>query len=142
MEGGLVVSKNKILSRKAIEVVYDYFEISCGNGELNFDTEIPVGKGYGSSTADICATIQAVSQALGKHLTYQEIFKLCARVEGASDSTILPNMAMLFDHTKHEVLQIYSKSFPKMHIVGFDSDVTQSVLTEKLIRPKYSSEER
>lgn len=44
MEGGLVVSKNKILSRKAIEVVYDYFEISCGNGELNFDTEIPVGK--------------------------------------------------------------------------------------------------
>lgn len=142
MEGGLVVSKNKILSRKAIEVVYDYFEISCGNGELNFDTEIPVGKGYGSSTADICATIQAVSQALGKHLTYQEIFKLCARVEGASDSTILPNMAMLFDHTKHEVLQIYSKSFPKMHIVGFDSDVTQSVLTEKLIRPKYSSEGR
>ena len=31
MEGGLVVSKYKILSRKAIEVVYDYFEISCGN---------------------------------------------------------------------------------------------------------------
>ncbi len=142
MEGGLVVSEDKILSKKAVEVVYDYFKMSCGSGELNFNTEIPVGKGYGSSTADICATIQAVSQALGKYLTYQEIFKLCARVEGASDSTILPNMAMLFDHTRHEVLRIYSKNFPKMHIVGFDSDIAQSVLTEKLIRPKYSSEEK
>ena len=27
---------------------------------------------------------------------------------------------------KHEVLQIYSKKLPKMHIVGFDSDVTQT----------------
>ena len=31
----------------------------------------------------------------------------------------------------------------KIHLmIGFDSDIAQSVLTEKLIRPKYSSEEK
>ena len=52
MEGMLVVSKNKNFIKKGNRsCVHDYFEISCGNGELNFDTEIPVGKGYGSSTS-------------------------------------------------------------------------------------------
>lgn len=86
MEGGLVVSEDKILSKKAVEVVYDYFKMSCGSGELNFNTEIPVGKGYGSSTADICATIQAVSQASEEKCIFKLMNNLL--VKGFSDQSV------------------------------------------------------
>lgn len=71
-------------SRKAIEKVFERFNIpikESKNLSLDIYSEIPVGKGMASSSADIGATIKATTSLLGKSLTGEEISKLAAQIE-------------------------------------------------------------
>lgn len=71
-------------SRKAIEKVFERFNIpikESKNLSLDIYSEIPVGKGMASSSADIGATIKATTLLLGKSLTNEEISKLAAQIE-------------------------------------------------------------
>lgn len=71
-------------SRKAIEKVFERFNIpikESKNLSLDIYSEIPVGKGMASSSADIGATIKATASLLGKSLTGEEISKLAAQIE-------------------------------------------------------------
>ena len=71
-------------SRKAIEKVFDKFKLplkETNNISLNINSEIPVGKGMASSTADIGATIRATLALIEKKLSSEEISKLAAEIE-------------------------------------------------------------
>ena len=61
-------------------------------------SSIPVGKGMGSSTADIAAAVQAVARALGKEATSEEIADIALQIE-PSDALMYPGI-YLFDHKK------------------------------------------
>jgi L-threonine kinase len=65
-------------------------------GRLRIVSNVPRGRGYGSSTADIGATLYALGQALGQTLALEQIAGLAVEVE-PSDSSIFPGLA-LFDH--------------------------------------------
>jgi L-threonine kinase len=65
-------------------------------GRLRLVTDLPPGRGYGSSTADIGATLFALGQAMGQPLTSEEVAQLAVGVE-PSDSTLFPGLT-LFDH--------------------------------------------
>jgi L-threonine kinase len=65
-------------------------------GQLRLTSDLPRSRGYGSSTADVGATMYALSQALSQPLTAAEVAWLAVRVE-PSDSTLFPGLA-LFDH--------------------------------------------
>ncbi len=74
-------------------------------GQLRLLSDLPRGRGYGSSTADIGATLYALGQALGRSVVPEQVARLAVSVE-PSDSTILPDLA-LFDHRRgrlHESL--------------------------------------
>ena len=49
------------------------------NISLNIKSQIPIGKGMASSTADIGATIKATLSMLNKTLTGEEISKLAVK---------------------------------------------------------------
>lgn len=71
-------------SRKAVEAVFDRFNIpikESKNISLNIKSEIPVGKGMASSTADIGATIVATLGLLKQSLSSEEISKLASTIE-------------------------------------------------------------
>jgi L-threonine kinase len=71
-------------SRKAVEAVFNKFNIPINesrNISLNIKSEIPVGKGMASSTADIGATIVATLGLLKQSLTSEEISKLASTIE-------------------------------------------------------------
>ncbi|MSQ13449.1 MAG: GHMP kinase [Dehalococcoidia bacterium] len=59
-------------------------------------SELPVGKGMASSTADVAAAIAATGLALGVTLTPEQIARLAVQVE-PSDGIMFPGIA-LFDH--------------------------------------------
>ncbi|MBZ4688201.1 MAG: L-threonine kinase [Clostridia bacterium] len=61
-------------------------------------SDIPLGKGMGSSTADIAAAVQAVARALGQEATSEEIADLALEIE-PSDALMYPGI-YLFDHKK------------------------------------------
>jgi L-threonine kinase len=65
-------------------------------GRLRLLVDLPRGRGYGSSTADIGATLFALSHALGKTMSPDQVARLAVEVE-PSDSSIFPGLT-LFDH--------------------------------------------
>jgi L-threonine kinase len=65
-------------------------------GWLRLLDELPRGRGYGSSTADIGAALFALGQALGKKMAPEAVARLAVGVE-PSDSSIFPDLT-LFDH--------------------------------------------
>ena len=74
-------------------------------GKLRLISDLPRGRGYGSSTADVGATLYALGQALCQAFSPLEVAQLALQVE-PSDSTIFPGLAV-FDHREgsfHEPL--------------------------------------
>ena len=67
-----------------------------GGGWLQLTSDLPRGRGYGSSTADVGATLYALGQGLGRPLAAPEVTRMAVAVE-PSDSTIFPGL-VLFDH--------------------------------------------
>src|SRR4051794_26183445 len=64
---------------------------------VRLTTNIPRGKGCGSSTTDILATVRAMLKHLGASMDEHSLAKLIVAVEEASDSTVLSRLA-LFRH--------------------------------------------
>lgn len=78
-------------SRRAIEKVFERFNIplrECKNISLNINSNIPIGKGMASSTADIGATIKATLSILNKYLDNEEISRIASEIE-PTDSILL-----------------------------------------------------
>ena len=78
-------------SRQAIEKVFERFNIpldECKNISLEINSNIPVGKGMASSTADIGATIRATLSILNKKLSNEEISCIASKIE-PTDSILL-----------------------------------------------------
>lgn len=86
-----VIKNGPKKSRRAMELVFERFNIPVEDSEkisLNIKSQIPVGKGMASSTADIGATIKATLSMLDKTLTGEEMSKLAVQIE-ATDSLLL-----------------------------------------------------
>ncbi len=82
-----------------IEKVFEYYGFSKNDSKglsIDIHTEIPIGKGMASSTADLAASAVATVEYLGKVITEEEVAKLCIEIE-PTDSTIFKEIT-LFDH--------------------------------------------
>lgn len=78
------VQRGPYKSRMAIKSVFKRFGIpvrECRNISLQINSDIPVGKGMASSTADIGATIKATLSLINKSLSNEDIAKLAAKIE-------------------------------------------------------------
>ncbi|MEG0856330.1 MAG: serine/threonine protein kinase [Terrisporobacter sp.] len=78
-------------SRKALEKVFERFNIplkESKNISLYIKSNIPVGKGMASSTADIGATIRATLSLMNKDLSNEEISLIASEIE-PTDSILL-----------------------------------------------------
>ncbi|MGL4607547.1 MAG: GHMP kinase [Eubacteriaceae bacterium] len=75
---------------------------------LKIDTEIPVGKGMASSTADIAGIITGLSAYFEIKITPEEIGKYCTTIE-PSDNLMFPKLN-LFNHLSGEILEKYEGS--------------------------------
>jgi len=84
---------------------------------LRLSSPIPRGRGYGSSTADIGATLYALGQALGQPLAPADVARLAVSVE-PSDSTMFPGLT-LFDHRRGSFYE-HLGSAPAMNIIVLD----------------------
>lgn len=73
-------------------------ELGRGSFEVRLEirSDLPVGRGFGTSTADVVGAIAATASALGKWLAPGEIARLAASIE-PSDGTMFPGLAV-FDH--------------------------------------------
>lgn len=81
-----------------------------GGGALHLVSPLPVGRGYGTSTADLGATLYALGNACGHAFTPPEVARLAVSIE-PSDSTLFPGLT-LFAHRGGEFYETLADAPP------------------------------
>ncbi len=98
----------------AVENAIRLFELGPVEATVQHWSDLDVGKGMGSSTADVLAGIRAVAAAAGKHLSADSEGKLAAGIE-SSDGSMYPGLAAV-NHRTCEVIRAWDW-FPEFVIV-------------------------
>ena len=118
-------------SRKAIEMVFRKFNLpieESKNISLKIKSDIPVGKGMASSTADIGATIAATLGLIKKELPSEEIARLASAIEPTDSIYIEKNS--IFNPLNGEVIKYLGntaegkKILPRTRFIFLNSPLT------------------
>ena len=115
------------------------FEIE-NNFSLEIISEIPIGKGLGSSTADLVAAINVINLHFQLNLNAFDIIKICVEIEKASDP-LLVSTPCLFAQQIGEVIKYYDMADIKLNIVGIQSKSFCKVETKNYLIRNYEKED-
>jgi uncharacterized protein involved in propanediol utilization len=88
-------------------------------GALSVYSDVPLGRGFGSSTSDVLASIRAVADAFEIQLPRESVARLAVAAETASDSLMYDRSAVLFAHREGELIEDFGARLPAMHVLGF-----------------------
>lgn len=83
-------------TRRAFQLGLSALDFRQGGGALKITSNAPRERGYGTSTADIGASLFALGEALGTPFAPAEAARIAVRIE-PSDSTFFPGLTW-FDH--------------------------------------------
>ncbi|MEO3790808.1 GHMP kinase [Nonomuraea sp. B10E15] len=109
-------------------------------GLLSLTSDIPLSRGFGSSTADVTAAIQAVVVATGRALPPAAVAKIAVSAERASDSLVYGRRAVLFAHREGVVIEDLGQDLVPLEVLGFGtSSHGQGVNTLDMPPARYSS---
>jgi L-threonine kinase len=98
--GGWTLPAHAPKTRAALYHGLAYLHRTASHGCVRLHTGLPRGRGYGSSTADIGATLHALGHAAGRRLAVAEVASLAVQVE-PSDSSLFPDLALWAHRSGH-----------------------------------------
>ncbi len=108
-------------TRQAVAATLEQIRITLGASGLFADVAIanpiPMGKGMGSSSADITAAVCATGRAVGIELPPETIAEIALAVE-PTDGVMFPGIAML-DHRQGKVVELLGNP-PPMEVIVID----------------------
>ncbi len=126
---------------KAATLAFQELGYWDARGSLTIETSIPVGYGYGSSTADVIAAIRSAAAAAGAELHRQAICRLAVAAETASDAIVFGEQAVLFAQREGTVFEYFSGEYPPLYVVGFVSRDDPPVDTLSAMPARYDPSE-
>ncbi len=88
-------------------------------GRLYLVSQVPLSRGFGSSTSDVIASILAVHDACGQRLDSGRTARIAVRAEQASDSLMYDGDAVLFAQREGQVIETLPGSLPPLRVLGF-----------------------
>lgn len=112
---------NKVKAAKTLENLIERCLTTGWKMHLVITSNIPVGRGMGSSTADAIATSKAFCEGFGIHYNPNIIAEVAVASESASDSTMYEEAICLFAQRQGRILEVIGTDLPSMTIFGFDS---------------------
>jgi uncharacterized protein involved in propanediol utilization len=124
-------------ARRAAEFAVQEVESITGGrfgGCLELDSDVPLCRGFGSSTSDVLAAIWAVADAFRLVLPRATVARLAVRAETASDSLMFDQTAVLFAHREGELIEDFGAALPPVHVLGFGTGVPVATLTYRPAR--------
>lgn len=98
---GITGPHDRVKTVAAVEKTLEYMGVKGIGGWISVDSQIPVGAGMASSTADITAACMAASAALGKELSMDEIADIALSIE-PSDGVMYKGI-VAFDFIKGSI---------------------------------------
>ncbi len=132
---------SRVKALRAAQLALAHLGYPSLGGRIKIESDIPVGHGYGSSTADVVASVRAVAAALGARLLPSTSSRLAVTAEVASDAIAFETEALLFAQREGVVLEHFGGSLPPFVLVGFKGNATAGVDTLELVPARYSPEE-
>ncbi|BCJ69305.1 L-threonine kinase BluE [Polymorphospora rubra] len=130
-----VVPQWKSKARRAAELTLATLDLPCG-GRLELSGDVPLGRGFGSSTSDVLAAINAVGDAYEVPVPPHTAARVAVRAETASDSLMFGDRVVLFAQRAGEVLEDFGNPLPPMHVLGFGNrTVTDGTGVDTLALP-------
>ncbi len=103
-------------SRRIAERLMHIFGLDCG-GSLYIQSELPVGKGCASSSADMVATARAIQSAFGVSISRASLAQVMSSIE-PSDCVMYRGIVSFY-HREGE-LRKFLGYLPSLSIVGLD----------------------
>ncbi len=117
--GVTVLPPWKVKAQRAAELALA--ELGKTGGGLKLSGDVPLGRGFGSSTSDVLAAVGAVQNAFSMSLPDDDIARIAVRAETASDSLMYPSTTVLFAHRDGEVIEDFGYPMPPLSVLGFGS---------------------
>lgn len=136
-----VQPRHRTKAAEAARLTLAHLGFPGAGGALSIASSIPIGHGYGSSTADVVASIRATAAAHDVELRASSVSRIAVAAEGASDAIAYDDQAVLFAHREGIVLEEFSGALPPLLVVGFKANDGQPIDTLHLTPARYSSEE-
>lgn len=103
---------------RAAKLTLTHLGLTQAGGELTIESSMPVGHGYGSSTADVVAAIRAVADAADRPLRSDTICRLASEAEGASDAIAYENQTVLFAQREGRAIEHLGGELPPLVVIG------------------------
>ncbi len=107
-----------VKSQAALKRTLDYLGKPDFDYGIALSSELPIGKGMASSSADIAAVCFAVAAAYGVELTAPEVSRIAAGIE-PTDGVFFENIIRL-NHMTGECLETMEE-YPRLKIAVFDA---------------------
>lgn len=136
-----VIPASREKARRAAELVVDAFGRPRTGGNLTIDSNVPIGRGLGSSTADVLASILAVLDWLGIEAASDKIMEIAVRAETACDSTLFKQQAVLFAHREGIVVESFRRPLPPIDFISIDTTPHMTVDTLEFEPARYDQPE-
>ena len=100
--------ENRPKTTRALELLISQHRLRLPSGRWVFSSDLEVGKGMASSTADIVAAIRCVGQILGRRFRTHDVMNVLRHVE-RSDSVFLEEAALYLSE-RHEIVVRFGRS--------------------------------
>ncbi|CDZ41413.1 Propanediol utilization protein PduX [Neorhizobium galegae bv. officinalis] len=124
-------------AKRAAKFVLDRFGPARAGGQLSISSNIPIGRGMGSSTADVLASIIAAFDSLDCQPSAQMVMEIAVAAEGACDSTLYSQLAVLFAQREGAIIESFKNSLPLLDVISVDTTPDRIVDTLKFPPAEY-----
>ncbi len=111
----------KVKAARAARLALDALDATEYGGVLKIHCPIPVGRGFGSSTSDVLATLRAVCLACDAQTDAALLARLAVSAEVASDPLMFDG-AVLFAQREGRVLEHWGHWIPEFLLLSVDTD--------------------
>jgi L-threonine kinase len=108
--GRIVFPVERIRTARAVRETLDRAGYDGLGAVIEVASSLPIGKGMGSSTADLSAACYAVAAALNRRLSPEAVAEIVLSIE-PSDGTFAPGI-ILIDHVTGKLLERIGEPFP------------------------------
>lgn len=133
-----VVPSNKQKSKKIAAMILEHYDLPlCGR--LEIDSDIPIGKGLASSSADLVATARAVGDCYGLEIPTGLLESLLHRIE-PTDGVMYPGVVAYY-HRKVELCD-WIGSIPDLMVVSIDEGGEVDTVEFNKIPKPFTAEEK
>jgi uncharacterized protein involved in propanediol utilization len=88
-------------------------------GNLYVSSQMPLSRGFGSSTSDVIASVVAIHDACGHRLESERTARIAVRAEQASDALMFGERTMLFAQREGVVIEEFAGPLPPLEVLGF-----------------------